>query len=442
VTATDYNGRAREQFIQYIIYVFQTYQDYSGSYPLQTVSFNINNINSGNSIQSDINIQVRKILSESDYEITFVDPAAENTGGWGIQNSWFNYLKIPYPTYQLSEFSVTGKPFASISGSGHVSGYEAEFEFNQYFTLEAIGDGVYYDGSTNNITIKINAGTYTRTEVLDIINAQFKNYPETSNFIFDVEIDNVTNEQYVVCRTNINKTYTAKDYKLVYYDKESFIECIPGQSVKTTAWNSTLGYMLGFTTQTEYLLNTEIEGSITYLDNDVVRIISESVVSTYIYRNFMIILEDYNQSRMNDGLITSTPQKNVINIPGGFYKNPKYICDPITKIPIYQGETIEPATKTYSENRKLESNIVVNKYLDNGPYIKDIFATIPLNPDKTTLVEFGGTLQNQERVYFGPVNIRRLSIKLQNDRGELVDLNGSNWSFGFVCEQLYSPNNQ
>ena len=50
---------------------------------------------------------------------------------------------------------------------------------------------------------------------------------------------------------------------------------------------------------------------------------------------------------------------------------------------------------------------------------------------------YGGTLQNQERTYFGPVNINRMSVKLMNDRGEIVDLNGANWSFSFVCEQLY-----
>ena len=51
-------------------------------------------------------------------------------------------------------------------------------------------------------------------------------------------------------------------------------------------------------------------------------------------------------------------------------------------------------------------------------------------------VEFGGTLQNQERSYFGPVNISRFSIRLVTDRGNSVDLNNANWSFSLVCEQL------
>jgi hypothetical protein len=56
-----------------------------------------------------------------------------------------------------------------------------------------------------------------------------------------------------------------------------------------------------------------------------------------------------------------------------------------------------------------------------------------------TFVEYGGTLQNQERIYFGPVNIHRMTVRLLGDRGNVVDLNGANWSFSLICEQLYKP---
>jgi hypothetical protein len=52
-------------------------------------------------------------------------------------------------------------------------------------------------------------------------------------------------------------------------------------------------------------------------------------------------------------------------------------------------------------------------------------------------VEYGGTLQNNNRFYFGPVNIHRMSVKLISDKGNTVDLNGTNWSFSFLCQQLY-----
>ena len=88
----------------------------------------------------------------------------------------------------------------------------------------------------------------------------------------------------------------------------------------------------------------------------------------------------------------------------------------------------------------------VKSYTNQGVYVSDIFGLVPI---KTTgyspgqvYVEYGGTLQAQDRTYFGPVNIHRMAISLLNDRGEVVDLNGANWSLQFVCEQIYQNNNE
>ena len=52
--------------------------------------------------------------------------------------------------------------------------------------------------------------------------------------------------------------------------------------------------------------------------------------------------------------------------------------------------------------------------------------------------EYGGTLQDNDRKYFGPVNISKVSIKLLNDHGDVINLNGGNWSFSLVFEYLYN----
>jgi hypothetical protein len=54
-----------------------------------------------------------------------------------------------------------------------------------------------------------------------------------------------------------------------------------------------------------------------------------------------------------------------------------------------------------------------------------------------TIIIDSGSLQNQNRVYFGPVNINRLNISLMDDRGHVVNLNNSNWSFTLLIDQLY-----
>jgi hypothetical protein len=94
----------------------------------------------------------------------------------------------------------------------------------------------------------------------------------------------------------------------------------------------------------------------------------------------------------------------------------------------------------YAQNQAIVSQQPTTKEYSPGPVIKDLFGIVPIKAPTNTgdiYTEFGGTLQNQERLYFGPVNIRKMSIQLLTDRGTIVDLNNSNWSFSFVCEQLY-----
>ena len=90
------------------------------------------------------------------------------------------------------------------------------------------------------------------------------------------------------------------------------------------------------------------------------------------------------------------------------------------------------------------NNRVKNPYQSSlGAYIHDIFGLIPVKisglKSGDSYVEFGGTLQIQERAYFGPVNIKRMTIRLLTDKGTILDLNNQNWSFSFIVQQLYNP---
>jgi len=173
-------------------------------------------------------------------------------------------------------------------------------------------------------------------------------------------------------------------------------------------------------------------------------------VSTSLYNYFLIALDDYTQNHLNDGLVTITTQETAIDV--GPYT---YMCNPYSTtgstmiaVPIRAGINTDNGKITgisqkelYTFNEKLLSKQVKEKSYSKGPFVKDIFGIIPIKTagllTGSTYVEFGGTLQNQERMYFGPVNIHRMTIRLLNDRGDMVDLNNANWSFSLVCEQLY-----
>ena len=184
-------------------------------------------------------------------------------------------------------------------------------------------------------------------------------------------------------------------------------------------------------------------------------------VSTNLFNYFMICLDDYNQNRINDGLITITGRDTSIHLPS--YAIPSnFHCDPASGQAVYNTDSITDYKKLtqnqiYSllqiANAKLPNSSATNNATTNfvssnnynpTPYVPDVFGIVPMKvsglSNGQVYVEFGGTLQNQERTYFGPVTIRRMSIKLLNDRGEVVNLNNATWSFSLLCEQIYKQN--
>jgi hypothetical protein len=263
-------------------------------------------------------------------------------------------------------------------------------------------------------------------------------------------------------------------------------------------WDTTLGWTLGFHTYTEYNLSefaglesgiissdffeeeyqnyySNIYGRITATDSpsepgDVtntggimaqatytnsrsndgrIAIIGDSVCNTNLYNYFLLVIDDFIQNHVNDGLITIASVENDITLPS-YASNVSYQCDPITgrrvagTVGTNNQFTNLTAKQLYSMNQILDARRSSSTYTA-GPYMRDVFGLIPIKlaglSFGSTYMEFGGTLQNQNRKYFGPVNIKKMSIKLMNDRGDVVDLNGTNWSFTLICEILNTSSN-
>jgi hypothetical protein len=148
------------------------------------------------------------------------------------------------------------------------------------------------------------------------------------------------------------------------------------------------------------------------------------------------------QNHLNDGLITISSQTTVNN-PGPYI----YACDPTNgrRIAVPADYGSPGVTYTQAElnafNQKIKSTLTKLNSYSTGPFVQDIFGVLPISTTSAkvgaTLTQFSGNLQEQQRIYFGPVNIHRMTIRLLNDRGNSVDLNGVDWSFSLVCEQLY-----
>jgi hypothetical protein len=450
-----------------INYAFTNYADSDGDNVLNGSTINFTQI-STSKYTCTLTIKVTKTLTQADYKLIFYDPYSTTDWNKDSTNSWYTYLNIADQSYNLLDYLVSNKSYSDVYGSSAVYGNTITLydNSNNYFYLKplASSNGIYTSDDSNVIKFSIDSGTYTRTQLINKINTAFGSNSLTEGS--SISIYTTNSVDYSKLRLNINKVFTANDYRLVFYDPYSFVKCYIGSSsVKNTTWDSTLGWILGFRDLTEYTLSKENEKIdpnddtvIYYNETDslyssdsttnIVNITSDTAVSTNLYNYFLIVLDDFNQSHLNDGLVTITSSETDIPLPS--YANRSIIeCNPLTGETVFTGSTNTNGNnltqkEIYSTNEKLNSRRNKTKSYSSGPFVKDIFGLIPMKTsglqNGATYVEFGGTLQNQDRTYFGPVNIHRMGIKLMNERGDVVDLNGSNWSFSLMCEQLYKGN--
>jgi len=435
---------------------------YTNNYVTYTfdIEFNIINILTQDDYILNINYNGRNVgrLPDSENKINFIDY-------FGIDPS--KNIIISQQIGNINNRIVNGKN--DINLSQFYNANDSTIQFTSIYDLSGVG-------SQNIFIIKIPGYKYYYiNSLISYINAQInEKINENSSLIgtfFGSKIINNT-QTNIFIHTNINIIYTSKDYKLVFFDPYSFIKCIAtANSIANATWDTTLGWTLGFRDFVDYILvesNSVLIGNDSYYltsksiytytnltprsnfngleTNTLISIISDTTVSINVFNYFLIVLDDFIQNHLNDGLVTISKPETQLPAQSYSYMANK-VCDPTSGQIVSLSTTNIPGNNlTQKQLYALNAIQIANKinYSTNyskGPYVQDIFGIVPIKSPSLpgqTYVEFGGTLQNQERQYFGPVNIHRMSIQLVNDKGDIVDLNGSDWSFSLVCEQLYN----
>ena len=431
-----------------------------------------------NKLDCSLNISISKQLSEDDFSVQFQD-LSDNVILDTSDNIWFTQLQIDRVMVDTS-FSLLNSSYVSSDVPG------ADLSFNVTNALGTIiGRGVRSNGvltdpgrfieitsnnsqfqlvpfedgvvdSKNTLSFTIPDGNYSRTQLLTAMNNKFTGTVASKSSI-GIYTDSQGHELTKI-RITIDKTYTPSDYKLLFFDPISFAKCFSGvSSVRNATWDTTLGWILGYRAYTSYVISELAVGTYVRKKGNQVEITGDTTISTNLFNYLLLSLNDYNQNHLNDGLITVAPRDTFIQ-PSSYTNRTNFVCDPNTGELVYNTSNDEPSKRltqnqiysvTQIANSKNVSNIITSTEVTGnsfgtGPFEKDVFGLIPLKlsglRNGESYVEFAGTLQNQERSYFGPVNIKRMTVKLKTDRGNVLDLNGSNWSFSLVCEQLYRQN--
>ena len=75
----------------------------------------------------------------------------------------------------------------------------------------------------------------------------------------------------------------------------------------------------------------------------------------------------------------------------------------------------------------------------NANLINNVFGIVPFENKSLNWGEstFTSDKNKFKRKYGGPVNIRKLQVKLLDDRGNVINLNGAEWSFSMISTHLY-----
>jgi hypothetical protein len=357
------------------------------------------------------------------------------------------------------------------------------------------------------IFVKIPSGNYT----LPFLNTYFKNYtyivtpPSTTttiNLHLFITVDEVT-----------GKIIFCSDYStitLIFYDSRQqtiFNSCLDNScGTSQMKLNQNFGWNLGYRTNDENLLTIEINNNNTTPppppSNQLPAPNAAFLPTGYKYYNiaqapanlygptyFLLVVDDYNNNRVNNSLVTITNVSNKLDLPSYYssaYKNanntfatigcPNVLnaADPALNVP----ESTLPYMTRSSPRQLTQSQLyTANEILYNrttysnktfGPSTADVLAFIPLagignlrtkigyayannkydpNVDpypsitnsqiSQPFVTLATGLEANERTYFGPVTIDRMRVRLLDDKGNLVNLNDVDWSFSLLIEQLY-----
>lgn len=319
-----------------------------------------------------------------------------------------------------------------------------------------------------SVSINLDPGNYTTTTIVTALNTIFTSagfsgftgnpilYNSTNgkinlNLYGGMYTDPTTSTIYNITETTV----------ITFFDPTDELSCSSNSCKQTNLINQTLGWTLGF--RLPYI-NVSASGNV-----------APAIMNLIGPKYLIVVIDDLNQNHINNGLIGITELSKTLKLPNyysrdlpvrctsanplgtNFDTNTEFLIEDINAGTLIMDKwdvsyvptpTVLPSapriltqSQIYSINEIIKNNERSVKYRASAPTCSDTFAIIPL--DKKGLitgelyVEDSSTLQLNKRVYFGPVNIDRMRVKLLDDKGNVLNLNGADWCITIVAEILY-----
>ena len=348
--------------------------------------------------------------------------------------------------------------------------YSFQVPYTWYTIDTANGNTCFWISFTNDktVSVSLDPGNYTTTSIVTTLNTSFTN-AGFSDFTGDPVLYNSINGKItlnlyggIYTDPKTSTTYNITETTIItFFDPTDKLSCSSNTCKQTNLVDQTLGWTLGYRLRYIYVSAT----------GNVARAILNLIGPKYL----IIVLDDLNQNHINNGLVAITELSKTVKLPTyysrdlpvrcaqanplgtNFDANSQFLVEDINAGTLIMDKwdvsyvptpTVLPTapriltqSQIYSINQIIKNNERSVKYRASAPTLSDIFAVIPLGKkDLKTgdlYVDDSSTLQLNKRIYFGPVNIDRMRVKLLDDKGNVLNLNGADWCLTVIAEILY-----
>lgn len=301
--------------------------------------------------------------------------------------------------------------------------------FNWYLISNQKRNNVIYLLLKNNekVSIVIDDGNYNLTQMVAELNTKLK---QNTHQTLNINIDTVTyNENTGKIKFNLPSDEIEK---IIFFDKSEPYLLSNEDNIFSTLRsykNLTLGWILGFR---EDEVNVNETGNVS-------DVIPDLKGPKYLY----LVVDDFKRNHTTNNLVTITNINKSISIPSYFNHhmplNETDCNDNIVTVLPSAPRTLTQA-QIYTINELMKHKNRTN-YYSSSPNESDILAIIPLKHNGLSIgdriVETSGQLQDSKREYNGPVDLDRIGVKLIDDTGFILDLNGSDWTLTLLYEYIY-----
>jgi hypothetical protein len=240
--------------------------------------------------------------------------------------------------------------------------------------------------------------------------------------------------------------------EILFFDPTYHIPFVPtadlvNDAITASKVNSNLGWLMGFRGTNFAAAEKVAPNTLIYRVDSTSYVTSEALADTYGPKYLILVLDDYNQNHLNKGLVNIATNDTKLSLPSYFTPGQNIALPPSYFVPgaipvvcdtsgntIYVQSNPRKLTQaqiyTINTIQQDRNNTTIDRY--TGPTTTDVLAVIPVKTYSLLpgqpYIEFGSALQTNERIYFGPVNIERMKIQLIDDKGNILNMHGNDWS--------------